>query len=94
MAQPARIYRSLNRPHHFLGGERLPGLVVLGFTAVLVVAILSLASVVIGFSVWVISFAMLRRMFKADPHMTSIYLRYLRYRKFYDAKGSVLRKSL
>ncbi|MEJ2118520.1 MAG: conjugal transfer protein TrbD, partial [Alphaproteobacteria bacterium] len=48
---------------------------------------LNLVSAVIGLSVWLLSLAGLQLMAKADPHMSRIYLRFLRYRPYYPARS-------
>jgi type IV secretion system protein TrbD len=48
---------------------------------------LNLVSAVIGLSVWLLSLAGLQLMAKADPQMSRIYLRFLRYRPYYPARS-------
>jgi type IV secretion system protein TrbD len=90
--QPRRlaIHRSLNRPHLMLGAER--GLVLL---AALVTAILmfsgslSVTSIAVALTFWTCSFWALVRMAKADPQMSRVYQRHIRYRPYYGAHGCI-----
>jgi type IV secretory pathway TrbD component len=92
MEEPRRIaiHRSLNRPHLLLGAERslvlLAGLV----TALLLFSgNISAASIVLAISFWSCSFWALVRMAKADPQMSQVYQRHIRYRPYYSAHGCI-----
>jgi type IV secretory pathway TrbD component len=88
MEEPRRIsiHRSLNRPHLLLGAER--GLVLL--TGVITALLLfsgniSVTSVALAILFWSSSFWALVRMAKADPQMSQVYQRHVRYRAYYSA---------
>lgn len=87
------IHQSANRPHLILGGDR--ELVLLaGLTAAcLAFTLASLMGIFLGLIIWFISVAVLSRMGKADPMLRHAYLRHLRYRPFYFAKGHVRSQS-
>ena len=92
MNEPRRIaiHRSLNRPHLLLGAERslvlLTGLV----TALLLFSgNISVASISLAVTFWSGSFWALVRMAKADPQMSRVYQRHIRYRAYYNAHGGI-----
>ena len=87
------IARVLSRHNLLIGGEREPVLV-----SALVCGGVALSSMtLIGFGVcgalWVCSLAVWRWMAKADPQMTLIYQRSLRFRGFYPAYSRPYRRS-
>jgi type IV secretory pathway TrbD component len=75
--------RALYRPNLILGGERklvlTTGLVSLG----MIVTALNVPSTIF----WFICLALLRAMAKADPMMSGLYLRNIRYRGYYAARS-------
>ena|SRR5687768_15217510 len=92
MDEPRRIaiHRSLNRPHLLLGAERslvlLAGLV----TALLLFSgNISIVSITLAVTFWSGSFWALVRMAKADPQMSRVYQRHIRYRSYYNAHGCI-----
>lgn len=92
MEEPRRlvIHRSLNRPHLLLGAERS-----LVLTTGLVTALLlfsgniSVGSVTLAVLFWTTSFWALVRMAKADPQMSRVYQRHIRYRSYYNAHSCI-----
>jgi type IV secretion system protein VirB3 len=46
------------------------------------------ASIVTGVSLWLVALYLLRKMAKADPLMRHVYLRQLRYRRYYAARST------
>jgi type IV secretion system protein VirB3 len=92
MEEPRRltIHRSLNRPHLLLGAER--GLVLMAglVTALLLFSgSISVATVTLAVLFWTSSFWALVRMAKADPQMSRVYQRHVRYRSYYNAHGGI-----
>ena len=92
MNEPRRIaiHRSLNRPHLLLGAER--GLVLMSgvITAVLMFSgNLSILTSVLAVLFWTCSFWALVRMGKADPQMSQVYQRHIRYRPYYSAHSDI-----
>lgn len=92
MEEPRRIaiHRSLNRPHLLLGAERslvlLAGLV----TALLLFSgSISVVSIALAIAFWSCSFWALVRMAKADPQMSKVYQRHIRYRSHYGARACI-----
>lgn len=83
--------RALHRPNLILGGERklvlTTGLISLG----LVVTALNLPATIFGIAFWFLCIAALRQMAKADPLMSGLYLRNIRYRGYYAARSRPFR---
>ena len=81
------LHRALNRPNLFMGGERelvlTSGLLCFG----LAVASVNVLTTVVGLVLWFLIIALLRMMAKADPAMSRVYLRQLRYREHYAARS-------
>lgn len=91
MDEPRRIpiHRSINRQHFLLGGERelvqLSGLL----AALIAFSGMSFLAVGCGVLFWIVCLAGLQRMAKADPEMSKVYRRHLRYKAFYPAISDV-----
>ena len=84
----ARIHRAGTRPHLFLGGDRelvlFTGLIAFALT----VPSFQWASIVTGISLWLMALYLLRKMANADPLMRHVYLRQLRYRRYYAPRST------
>jgi type IV secretion system protein VirB3 len=85
------IYRSLSRPQLLLGAERELVLVLGMLAAILVFAAQTLVAVLAGSALWLAGVCLLRRMAKADPFMSRVYLRHIRYRAYYPARSRATR---
>jgi type IV secretion system protein TrbD len=81
------IHRAGIRPHLFLGGDRELVLFSALLAFVLTVPSFQWASIITGIVLWLIGLFLLRRMAKADPRMRHVYLRQLRYRRYYPARS-------
>ena len=81
------FHRVLHRSSQFLGGEREPALMTAIVAGGLALSGMNTVSFVIGAAVWFGSIPLLRWMAKADPQMTKVYLRQLRYRGYYPARS-------
>lgn len=92
MNEPRRIaiHRSLNRPHLLLGAER-GGVLMAGVVTALLLFSGSISpfTVVAAILFWSASFWALVRMAKADPQMSVVYRRHIRYRAYYSAHACV-----
>jgi type IV secretory pathway TrbD component len=81
------LHRALHRPNLVFGGERelvmLSGLIAGG----LVVSALNLIAMVVGVAVWLSCLALLRMMAAADPEMSRVYRRQLKYRVYYAPRA-------
>lgn len=83
------VYESVNRPNLLMGCEREPILVVAMMCAMLVFALLTFWSMVLGVGAWLLAVYVLRKMAHADPIMSRVYSRHLRYARFYPAQPRV-----
>lgn len=82
------LHRALHRPNLFLEGEREPMLLMLVVAGSLIVTSMNLVGICLGVLLWGVSVGAGRRMAKADPYMTKVYSRYLRYRRHYSARNT------
>jgi type IV secretory pathway TrbD component len=93
MLARAKIHRAGIRPHLFLGGDRelvlFTGLVAFALT----VPSFQWASIATGIVLWLVALGLLRRMAKSDPLMRHVYLRQLRYRRYYPARSKPWRNN-
>ena len=89
----ARIHRAGVRPHLFLGGDRelvlFTGLIAFALT----VPSFQWASIITGIALWLVILYLLRKMAKADPLMRHVYLRQLRYGRYYAARSTPWREN-
>jgi type IV secretory pathway TrbD component len=81
------FYRVLYRPPLVLGGEREPVLVTLVITFGLAISGLNLVSLIVAAAIGFGGITGWRLIAKVDPHMSSIYLRQLRYRAHYAPRS-------
>jgi type IV secretory pathway TrbD component len=88
------LHRALHRANLLLGGERELVLITAIICGGLAVSALNVVASAIGGGVWVIAIGLLRMMAKADPQMSRIYLRQLRYRAYYPPRSRPARGSL
>ena len=58
--------------------------------AMLIFAVMTWWSIVVGFCLWLAAVAIFSRMGKADPALRPIYRRHLRYKSFYFARPGLL----
>jgi type IV secretion system protein VirB3 len=86
------IHRALHRPNLLLGAEREPVLYTLIVAFTLVFAALSWPAFLVGAALWFIGLGVLRQLAKADPHMTRVYPRHIRYRRYYPARSTPFRR--
>lgn len=82
------IHRSLNRPTLIAGCERELLLLTGLLAAVLVFVAMNKVTAIAGGVIWLIVIALLRQIAKADPIMSKVYLRHIRYRAFYPSHSS------
>jgi type IV secretion system protein VirB3 len=83
------IHQSANRPQLLLGCDRELVLFAALMAAMLVFALVTWWSVVVGIGLWFAAVAILSRIAKADPMMRQVYIRHLRYPPFLHAKSGV-----
>lgn len=86
MRRTLPIHLSLHRHTHVLGAER--ELVMTSALIALLVGVggLTAISIISAFVFWVASVFVLRRMAKADPIMSRVWLRHIRHQEFYPAR--------
>jgi len=89
-ARRLAIHRSLNRPHLLLGAERSLVLLAGVVTATLLFSgNISLPSILLAVVFWSTSFWGLVGMAKADPQMSRVYQRHIRYHAYYGARACI-----
>ena len=82
------IHQSLHRHAHVLGAER-ELVMTSGLIALLVgVGGLTAVSIIAAAVFWLVSVFALRRMAKADPIMSRVWLRHIKQQEFYPVKAS------
>jgi type IV secretion system protein VirB3 len=86
--QAIQGHSALNKPYLLLGGERELMLMVGLFSALMIFIAMTWQTFIIGIALWVTLSMLLRMMAKADPLMSKIYLRQLKYKDFYAAHSS------
>lgn len=75
-----------------MGGERELVMFTLLISGGLVATALNLPALIVGAVVWGVCIGLLRRMAKADPQMSAVYKRQLRYETFYPARSTPYRR--
>ena len=83
------IHQSANRPHLLLGGDRELVLFAALMSAMLTFALVTWWGIVAGIAIWTGAVAILSRMGRFDPMLRQVYVRHVKYRAFYPAKGGV-----
>ena len=83
------IHQSANRPHLLLGGDRELVLFAALMSAMLIFALVTWWGIVAGIAIWIGAVAILSRMGRFDPMLRQVYIRHVKYRAFYPAKGRV-----
>jgi len=81
------FHRVLHRPNLFLGGEREPTLLTLILAGGVAVSGMNTVSFLVGAALWFSAIPVLRWMAKADPLMSRIYVRHIKYRGYYPARS-------
>lgn len=76
-------YRALHRPQQVWGGERELMLTSMLVAGGIIVAAMNWFATIIGLILWFACVYGLRQMAKADPHMSKVYLRQLKYQNYY-----------
>ena len=83
------IHQSANRPHLLLGGDRELVLFAALMSAMLIFALVTWWGIIAGVAIWIGAVAVLSRMGRFDPMLRQVYIRHVKYRAFYPAKGRV-----
>lgn len=77
------IHRALHRPDLMGGCERELFLIVALCAAVLIGVALTWVTTVVGLLMWFGCIAALRQMAKADPIMSKVYFKHIKYKPYY-----------
>ena len=86
------FHRALHRSNLILGGERELVLFTALLTGGLVITAQNLVTTIIGLMVWFTGIAFLRMMAKADPHMSHVYTRSLKFQVYYPGRSRPFRR--
>ncbi|MET0100769.1 MAG: conjugal transfer protein TrbD [Sedimenticola sp.] len=86
------IRRSLVRPRLVAGAERELFLFLGLICATMIFVSVSWPSALLGIALWMTGVYALRTMAKADPMMSKVYARHLRYQPFYPARSAPVTK--
>jgi type IV secretory pathway TrbD component len=81
------FFRVLHRPRLFLGGEREPTLMMAIVAAGLAVSGQNLVAVIVAAVLWFGCIGLFRQMAKADPQMSRVYMRQIKYRGYYPPRS-------
>lgn len=82
------IHQSLLRDDLVLGGERDPVLYAAVLAVIIFVNGMSLPGTLLALAVWMACLTTLRRMAKADPMMSKVWMRHIRQQDYYPAHSS------
>ena len=82
------LHRALLRPILLLGAERELVLSTALLAAGLLFAVHQWWSVILGGGLWLVGLAALQRMAKADPLLSQVLARQLRYQRWYPARAT------
>ena len=86
------ISRVLNRPNLIAGGDRKLVLLAALICFALIFSALNWFTAIVAIVVWFGSIAALRKMAKADPQMSEIYLLSIKYQGYYSARSKHFQK--
>lgn len=82
------LHRALHRSNLLMGGERELVMFTLLITGGVAVSALNLPAIVVALVVWFVVIVLLRQMAKADPLMSKVYRRQLRYVAYYPPRST------
>ncbi len=91
-ARAIPLHRALIRPILLLGAERELVLSTALLAAGLVFSVHQWWSLILGVGLWLIGLAALQRMAKADPSLSQVLARHLRYQAWYPARATPFAK--
>lgn len=77
------FHRALHRPQQIMGGERELMLFSMLVAGGLIVSALNLVATLIGGMLWMVCVYALRKMAQADPELSKVYIRQLKYGHYY-----------
>lgn len=79
------FHRALHRPQQIMGGERELMLFTMLVAGGLTISAMNFVATLIGGAIWLVCVYALRKMAKADPIMSMVYRRQLRYGHYYGS---------
>lgn len=77
------FHRALHRPQQVMGGERELTLFSMLVAGGLIVSAMNLVATLLGLVIWLVCIQGLRKMAKADPIMSKVYIRQLKFGHYY-----------
>jgi type IV secretion system protein TrbD len=81
------FFRVLHRPRLFLGGEREPTMMMAIVAAGLAVSGQNLVTLIVAAVLWFGCIGVFRQVAKADPQMSRVYMRQLKYQGYYAPRS-------
>ena len=90
---PQHIYTSLLRGWLFLGCDRNMIMLVILIAIVIAFMTASIIGLIVALSIFTLGFVFLRRVALIDPLWRQVYIKALRYQKFYFAKSKIYFKN-
>jgi type IV secretory pathway TrbD component len=81
------FFRVLHRPRLFLGGEREPTMMMAIVASGLAVSGQNLVTLTVAVVLWFGCIGVFRQVAKADPQMSRVYMRQLKYRGYYAPRS-------
>ena len=85
------IHRAMSRPNLLMGGERELVLFSALLAGTLAFAGASIVTFFLGVLFWIFCITLLRMMANKDPYMSKVYLRHIKYQRFYPARSTPYR---
>lgn len=79
------IFRAMHRPNLILGAEREPALMLAIVAGGIAITAMNLPATLVSALMWFGLITPLRMAARADPRMSRVYLRYIRYAHYYPA---------
>lgn len=92
--QRADIYSALNKPNLIFGADRELILMTMVISFALIFTGLTIVTTIIGLFLFFFCGALLRMMAKSDPLMRQIFIRQVKYKKFYISRSTPFAKDL
>ena len=86
------IYQATVRSQLLLGGERTLVLTLAMLCALLIFSAQTFKAAVLGAVLWAVGMYVLRWMGKADPEMSRVYVRHVKYLAYYYARSRPFRE--
>jgi type IV secretion system protein VirB3 len=88
------IHQSANRPNQILGGDRELVLIAILIAVSQAFSLGTWWGLGLSVAFWIGAIAVLQRMGKADPLLRQVYMRHIRFKRFYPAKSGLYSRCL